>query len=1075
MKNLLWLLSVVSLVQCVSSQVSFTQSGPGTVKPSQTLELTCKVTGASLTDSSKIWAVHWIRQAPGKGLEWLGRIRYDELKNFAQSIEGRLTLSRDTNKGEVYFKLTGVRPEETGTYYAARESLHCDYFDIWGPGTTVTVTSDDKSDGILLPLIPCCEMVKNNPTLTIGCLLKDAIPIDIKKITWKDVDNSKAKQLPPINTSVIRAVSSFLTISSTDWDKNKYTCSVGDNKKELNEGCKRTTVTVTHPHTEVLLATCEDNSQLSIVPVTCLVSDFKPNEASVLWLKNGLRHDATNSGFKAWKGEDGLFSGKSTLNISRESWIKEDRYTCMVTLKGQTSMHNISKCSACSDSFMTPIVDLQLPCNEDLLYDNGTITCSILGSNLDASQIFLKLDGKTAEIDTTGNENNRTVTYKVATKVWGSTDKVSCGVKQPCYKQDLVKEIHVDNKDIKAISPSVQILASCDSNIAASSVALLCIISDFWPQDASVTWLKNEKAFDNNATLLIPMKDRTGKYSGKSILNITRESWNNEDIYTCQVTHHKKTFNHNISKSRVPDGDILKPSFKDLFLYKNATVSCRTNVDSANIQVIRNGVAIQKNSKQVQIKLHNITWTQMTAEVTLEEWNTTSNLSCTVQPPQGALQKQLSIKRTHEPGEIKAPAVYLLPPAHESVILEDALTLVCLVKDYYPEDLFVTWSINDSLSQQDVTDSSSVNCNSNTKRCSITSQLSILKSEWLKGTRYSCLVAHISSDEFTRRNISVVLNKSDSLVVPEYEIVKPSFKDLFLYKNATVSCRTNVDSVKIQLTMNGIRNQKKSKQVQIKLNNMTWTQITTEVTLEKWNTTSNLSCTVQPPQGALSKKLSIKRTHEPGEIKAPAVYLLPPAQESVILKDALTLVCLVKDYYPEDLFVTWSINDSLSEQDVTDSSSVNCNSNTKRCSITSQLSILKSEWLKGTRYSCLVAHISSDEFTRRNISVVLNKSEDSLVDPEYVIVKPSFKELFLSKTATVKCRTNVVSNGINWLVNGTGMHTSWQRHNEQILHKNVTWVQSTIQIPLEEWKNISALSCKLNNSQELQLKTELIY
>ncbi|CAI9619800.1 unnamed protein product [Staurois parvus] len=93
------------------------ESGPGTMKPSETLELTCKVTGASLTDSTNIWS----RQSERKQMEWLGRICYGASTAYANSVQGRLTLSRDTNKGEVFLKLSGMKPEESGTYYCIRE------------------------------------------------------------------------------------------------------------------------------------------------------------------------------------------------------------------------------------------------------------------------------------------------------------------------------------------------------------------------------------------------------------------------------------------------------------------------------------------------------------------------------------------------------------------------------------------------------------------------------------------------------------------------------------------------------------------------------------------------------------------------------------------------------------------------------------------------------------------------------------------------------------------------------------------------------------------------------------------
>uniref|UniRef100_A0A8C5PAW3 Ig-like domain-containing protein n=1 Tax=Leptobrachium leishanense TaxID=445787 RepID=A0A8C5PAW3_9ANUR len=97
----------------IQMSISLSESGPGTVRPGEDLTLTCKVTGASLTD------IHWIRQPAGKGLEWVGVIWYNA---NATSVQGRLTITRDTNKGEVYFKLTGMKPEDTCVYYCARHA-----------------------------------------------------------------------------------------------------------------------------------------------------------------------------------------------------------------------------------------------------------------------------------------------------------------------------------------------------------------------------------------------------------------------------------------------------------------------------------------------------------------------------------------------------------------------------------------------------------------------------------------------------------------------------------------------------------------------------------------------------------------------------------------------------------------------------------------------------------------------------------------------------------------------------------------------------------------------------------------
>ncbi|KAK3520162.1 hypothetical protein QTP70_017957 [Hemibagrus guttatus] len=67
---LLLLLAAVHCVHCVE----LIQTGSTVLTPGQSLTLTCKVSGYSLTDSS--YCTDWIRQPAGKTLEWIGDVCY---------------------------------------------------------------------------------------------------------------------------------------------------------------------------------------------------------------------------------------------------------------------------------------------------------------------------------------------------------------------------------------------------------------------------------------------------------------------------------------------------------------------------------------------------------------------------------------------------------------------------------------------------------------------------------------------------------------------------------------------------------------------------------------------------------------------------------------------------------------------------------------------------------------------------------------------------------------------------------------------------------------------------------------
>nr|NDP04818.1 immunoglobulin mu heavy chain [Bos taurus]NDP05291.1 immunoglobulin mu heavy chain [Bos taurus] len=112
--NPLWtLLFVLSAPRGVVSQVQLRESGPSLVKPSQTLSLTCTASGFSLSDK----AVGWVRQAPGKALEWLGSIDTSGNTGYNPGLKSRLSITQDNSKSQVSVSVSSVTSEDSATYY----------------------------------------------------------------------------------------------------------------------------------------------------------------------------------------------------------------------------------------------------------------------------------------------------------------------------------------------------------------------------------------------------------------------------------------------------------------------------------------------------------------------------------------------------------------------------------------------------------------------------------------------------------------------------------------------------------------------------------------------------------------------------------------------------------------------------------------------------------------------------------------------------------------------------------------------------------------------------------------------
>uniref|UniRef100_G1PYP0 Ig-like domain-containing protein n=1 Tax=Myotis lucifugus TaxID=59463 RepID=G1PYP0_MYOLU len=139
----MWLfLFLLSAPRCVLSQVQLQESGPGLVKPSQTLSLTCSVSGFPITTSG-YW--NWIRQPPGKGLEWMGCIWYDGNTYYSPSLKSRTSISRDTSKNQFSLQLSSLTSEDTAVYYCARGTVRGKSYPfwtcVWGPAGTGSSSS----------------------------------------------------------------------------------------------------------------------------------------------------------------------------------------------------------------------------------------------------------------------------------------------------------------------------------------------------------------------------------------------------------------------------------------------------------------------------------------------------------------------------------------------------------------------------------------------------------------------------------------------------------------------------------------------------------------------------------------------------------------------------------------------------------------------------------------------------------------------------------------------------------------------------------------------------------------------
>nr|4KI5_E Chain E, Murine Monoclonal G99 Fab Heavy Chain [Mus musculus]7KBT_E Chain E, G99 heavy chain [Mus musculus] len=206
-------------------QVQLQQSGAELMKPGASVKISCKATGYTF---SSYW-IEWVKQRPGHGLEWIGEILPGSgSTNYNERFKGKASFTADSSSNTAYMQLSSLTSEDSAVYYCTRTSYYfgSSYdFDVWGAGTTVTVSSAKTTAPSVYPLAPVCGDTTGS-SVTLGCLVKGYFPEPVT-LTWNSGSlSSGVHTFPALLQSDLYTLSSSVTVTSSTWPSQSITCNV---------------------------------------------------------------------------------------------------------------------------------------------------------------------------------------------------------------------------------------------------------------------------------------------------------------------------------------------------------------------------------------------------------------------------------------------------------------------------------------------------------------------------------------------------------------------------------------------------------------------------------------------------------------------------------------------------------------------------------------------------------------------------------------------------------------------------------------------------------------------------------